>query len=172
MVIVERVPQAITDHAVDEFQVAHLLAGPQMRDMRSKRNRPQARAADLVDAPGAAFDRKTGNDMCLTRRVLTLTRSQDVAEDGLFDFGFLDACARHHFGNHRCSELVSRCVGKSAVKAADGCSCRRNDHHIGHAGVLSLCLLAAKSVFAALDQRGKVPKGQKQGFRWSYLRQN
>jgi hypothetical protein len=42
---------------------------------------PQARAADLVDAPGRAFLRQAGVDMRLARRVLALAGGQHLADD-------------------------------------------------------------------------------------------
>jgi hypothetical protein len=38
VVAVEGVPQAVADHRVDEFHVAHLVAGAQMRGMGAQRH--------------------------------------------------------------------------------------------------------------------------------------
>jgi len=98
VVAVEGIPQAVFDHAVDQFQVAHLLTGAHMRHVGAERHafltagdddsgvaeldvlgasgdRAQARAADLVDTPGRALNRQAGIDMRLAGRVLALTGS-------------------------------------------------------------------------------------------------
>ena len=46
-------------------------------------DRAQARTADLIDVPGCSLDGQPRVDMRLTRRVLPLARSQDLAKDGL-----------------------------------------------------------------------------------------
>ena len=51
----------------------------------AERHRAQARAADLVDAPGGALLRQAGVDVRLARRVLPLARGQHLAEDRLGD---------------------------------------------------------------------------------------
>ena len=85
VIAVEGVPQAVLDHRVDHLEVAHLHAVAQMLAVRrqrhrflaaggddlgiaigdllqAERHRAQARAAELVDAPGRAFDRDAGVD--------------------------------------------------------------------------------------------------------------
>ena len=97
VIAVEGVPQAVLDHGVDHLEVAHLHAAAQMRAVRrhahrflaagdddlgiavedrliAERDRAQARAAELVDAPGRALDRDAGIDRGLARRVLALAR--------------------------------------------------------------------------------------------------
>ena len=108
VVAVEGVPQAVLDHGVDHLEVAHLHAVAQMRAVRrlahgflaaghhdlgiavedglvAERDRAQARAAELVDAPGRALDRDAGGDRGLARRVLALAGGQDLAQDDLGD---------------------------------------------------------------------------------------
>ena len=95
VVIVEGIPKAITDHAIDIFDITHFSATAQMGHMRgkghvflttsrhdvcvtqldmlrSKRHGTQAGSTDLIDAPGSSFDRKTRIDMGLARWVLAL----------------------------------------------------------------------------------------------------
>jgi hypothetical protein len=102
VVAVEGVPQTVADHRVDVFHVAHLLAlragrgmgahrhvfltaghddvGVAQHDvLRAQRHGAQARAADLVDAPGRAFLGQARVDMRLARRVLALRGGQDLA---------------------------------------------------------------------------------------------
>ncbi len=106
VIAVEGIPEAVLDHRVDELDVAHLVAVAQVRHVRARvmfswppattivgvakldllgaeRHGAQARAADLVDAPGGAFDRKAGIDGRLAGRVLTLAGGQHLAEDRL-----------------------------------------------------------------------------------------
>ena len=59
----------------------------------AERDRAQAGAAELVDAPGRAFDRDAGGDRGLAGRVLALTGGQDLAHDDLGDLAALDAGA-------------------------------------------------------------------------------
>ena len=70
-------PELILTSSRDDLGVAEEdVLGPQ-------RHRPQARAADLVEAPGRAFLRQAGEDVRLPGRVLTLVGGEDLAEDGL-----------------------------------------------------------------------------------------
>src|SRR5256885_2217752 len=85
VVAVEGVPQAVLDHGVDQFEATHLYAAAQILRVRghapgfpaagdddfgiaaeqrliAQRDCAQARAAELVDAPGRAFHRDAGGD--------------------------------------------------------------------------------------------------------------
>jgi len=113
---VEGVPKAILDHAVNELQIAHfgssahvsymgrqrhrLLTarndgvGITAADMQhGQRHRAQPRTADLVDAESSLVSRNARVHRRLARRVLTLARSEDLAEDDLVDLlrGYLGA---------------------------------------------------------------------------------
>ena len=57
----------------------------------AERDRAQAGAAELVDAPGRAFHRDAGGDRGLAGRVLALRRGQDLAHDDFGDAAGLDA---------------------------------------------------------------------------------
>ncbi len=117
VIAVEGVPQAVLDHGVDEGEVAHLLAVAQVRRVRrlahallaagdddpgvafedllgAQRHRPQARAAELVQAPGRALDRHAGGDGRLARRPLARPRLQHLAQDHLLDLGGVHAGLR------------------------------------------------------------------------------
>ncbi len=86
----------------------------------SERDRTQARAADLVDAPGRRFDRYAGVDGGLTRRVHALRGGQDLPHDDLGDLGGLDLCAPHDFAHDGLAEIVRRHAAQTAVERADG----------------------------------------------------
>jgi hypothetical protein len=99
----KRVPQTVLDHRVDQLHVAHLGAGAQMLAvlrqrhgflaagdddvgvaigdlLQADRDGAQARAADLVQAPGGRLDRNAGGNRGLTGRVLALAGGQHLAE--------------------------------------------------------------------------------------------
>ena len=56
-------------------------------------HRPQPRTADLVDAESSLVSRNARVHRRLARRILTLARSEDLAEDDLVDLlrGYLGA---------------------------------------------------------------------------------
>ena len=104
VVAVEGVPQAILDHGVDELHVAHLGAVAQVGAVRrlahallaagdddvggaerdllgAERDRAQARAAQLVDAPGGRIDRDAGGWRPAARDFVAGARRQDLAHD-------------------------------------------------------------------------------------------
>src|SRR5215468_6331839 len=116
VVAVEGIPQTVLDHGVDQFEAAHLDAAAQVLGVRShahgfltasdddfgiaveqglvaERHGAQARAAELVDAPGGAFDGNAGRDRSLAGRVLALGSGQDLAHDDLRDPTGLDCAA-------------------------------------------------------------------------------
>ena len=113
VIAVEGIDQAVAQHGVDEFDVAHFRAGAQMRGMRrlrhaflaagdddlgvaigdllhAERHRAQARAADLIEAPGRLFLRNAGLHRRLTGGILALARGQDLSKDDLVDFVWRD----------------------------------------------------------------------------------
>ena len=129
MIAVEGIPQAVLDHGVDHLEVAHLHAVAQMRAVRrhahqflaagdddlgvavddlliAERDRAQARAAELVDAPGRALDRDAGCDRGLPRRVLALAGGQDLAQDDFRDLAGLDAGALHRRLDRDLAEIM------------------------------------------------------------------
>ena len=130
VIAVEGVPQAVLDHGVDEVEVAHLGAVAQVRGvlrlahallaagdddgrgarldlLSAERDGAQARAANLVDAPGRAVDRNAGGDRRLAGRVLALAGRQDLAEDDLGDVARLHAGALDGRLDGDLSELVA-----------------------------------------------------------------
>ena len=113
VVAVEGVEQAVLQHGVDELHVAHLGAAAQVRGVLRHRHRflaardddrgvaigdllhaerdgAQARAAELVEAPGGGFLRDAGLHGGLAGRVLALAGGQDLAEDDLVDLAAVD----------------------------------------------------------------------------------
>jgi hypothetical protein len=105
-------------------------------------DRAQARAADLVDAPGGRFDRQSGIDMRLAGRVLALAGGQYLAEDGLGHISRIDPGALQSGLDGGRAQVVRGRVGEGSVEAADGCTRRRGDDDVGrgagHGGPFSV----------------------------------
>ena len=156
VVAVERVPQAVLDHGVDELEIAHLLAGAQVGGVRrlahallaagdhdpavalpdrlkAERHRAQARAAQLVDAPGRHLDRDAGVDRGLARRVLALAGGQDLAHHHLGHLGRLDPAALERGADRDLAEIVRRHARERAVEAADRRPRGTGNDDLGHA---------------------------------------
>ena len=116
VVAVERVPQPVLQHRVDEFQAAHLGAVAQMRGVRRQAHAfhaaggddgalagadllrgqgdgAQAGAAHLVDAERGLGVRQAGGARGLAGRVLALAGGQHLAEDQFVHVGGVDAGA-------------------------------------------------------------------------------
>ena len=110
----ERVPQPVLQHGVDELDAAHLGAGAQIARraarahalhaagdddgafagadlLRAERDRAQAGAADLVDAEGGLGIGHAGGAGGLAGRVLALAGGEHLAEDHLVHVAGVDA---------------------------------------------------------------------------------
>ena len=79
----------------------------------AERDRAQARAAELVHAPGRALDRDAGRDRGLARRVLALTGGQDLAHDDLGDPAAFDAGALQRLLDRDLAKLMGRQTGEA-----------------------------------------------------------
>src|SRR6056297_2858153 len=100
--------------------------------LRVKRHGPQARTADLVDAPGCALDGQTGVDMRLARRVLALRGGQHLSEDGFRNFALFDPGAFHHRLKDGGAKIMGRGIGECATERAHSRAGRGCDYYIGH----------------------------------------
>ena len=100
--------------------------------LRAKRDRPQARAADLVQTPGGGFDRQAGADMRLAGRVLALGRGQHLAKNGFGHLGLVDAGAGNEAFENGGAQFMGGGVGERAKEAADRGAARRYDHYVRH----------------------------------------
>src|SRR2546429_273092 len=85
----------------------------------AERDRAQAGAAELVDAPGRAFYRNTGGDRGLAGRVLALGCGQNLAHDDFGDAAGLDARALQRGLDGDGAEVMGRGGGERAVETAD-----------------------------------------------------
>src|SRR5690606_17890711 len=142
VVAVEGIPQPVADHRVDEAEIAHLVAGAQIGRMRrlahaflaasdhdaavavhdrlpAKRDRAQARAAELVDAPGRHFHRQAGIDRGLTGRILALRGRKDLAHDHFADVTGSHAGALQRALDPDLPEIMGRHAAERTVERAD-----------------------------------------------------
>ena len=62
----------------------------QLDMLGSQSNSAQARTTDLIDRPGRGFLGEAGVDMGLAGGVLPLCRGQNLTQNGLGNFGFVD----------------------------------------------------------------------------------
>ena len=108
MITVECIHQAVLQHGIDEFDVAHLRAATHMRQMRRHRHgfhaagdddlriavgdllqaeshRPQARTAKLIHAPRRLVLRNAGSHGSLPRGILPLAAGQHLTQDDFVD---------------------------------------------------------------------------------------
>ena len=142
VVAVEGVPQAVLDHGIDHLQAAHLGAVAQMGAVRrhahgflaardhdlgiavedrlvAERDGAQARAAQLVDAPGRAFHRDAGGDRGLARGILSLAGGQDLPDDHLGDLLRVDPGAIEGGLDRDLSQLMGRQVRERPIEGSD-----------------------------------------------------
>ena len=174
MIAVEGIPQPVLDHGVDHLERAHLHAVAQMLGVRrhahgllaagdhdlavavqdrliAERDRAQARTAQLVDAPGGAFDRNAGGDRGLPRRVLALTGGQDLPHDDFGDAAAFDAGALQRRLNRDLAELMRRQIGEGPVEGADRRAGGADDDDVVlHPKLLLRSLAARKARYLAL----------------------
>ena len=70
--------------------------------------------------------------MGLTCRVLPLSGGQNLAQNGLRDLGFVDACALYHGFQHSTAQIMGGRIGECAAKTADGGTRGGCNYNIGH----------------------------------------
>jgi hypothetical protein len=102
-------------------------------------NRPQARAAQLVDRPCRDFDRNAGRDRGLPCRILPLAGSEDLAHDDLGDPGRLHARASECSLDGEAAQLVGRQIAECAIEGADRRAGRPNDDDVVFHDLFLLC---------------------------------
>ena len=155
VIAVEGIPQPIPDHGVDQVEIAHLLALPQIgrvlglahaflpardHDLALARadllggqcHGAQARAAHLVDAErrlAVGNARRMGG---LAGRVLPLAGRQHLAEDDLIDLARLQPGARNRLLDRGGAEDMCGHGAERAVETADRRTRRGNDDDVFH----------------------------------------
>ncbi len=98
--------------------------------LHADRHRPQAGAAELVQAPGRLLLRHARLHRRLTRRILPFGRAEDLAEDHFVDFVGLDLGTFERALDGDGAELMSRQGAERAVEAADRRARRRDDDDV------------------------------------------
>ncbi len=143
VVIVERIPQAIADHGVDDLRVTHAQAGAGAGHdvvgqahvllaagddhlgvaatdrLGTQVQGLEARAADLVQGHGRHGEGQAGLDRGLARRVLPGACGQHLAHDHFVDFSRVQAGLRQQLADHRSAQLDGGHIGERALEAAD-----------------------------------------------------
>jgi len=144
VVLVVDVPQAIDDHGVGHFPIAHALAiAAAVQDVRAgahvflttgdddlavapshglggQHHRFQARAAHRVDGQCGGFFGQTGLHHRLAGGVLTHTRGQDLAQDHFTNGVHWQACARQEAFDDDAAEFGGGRFGQRAAELAHG----------------------------------------------------
>src|SRR5690606_13667699 len=146
MVSKEGIQETVAQERIDHGMVAHLHAPAEIGTMRRKghgfltagdddvsiaakdllhanRDRPQARAAKLIEIPGRAVMRDTCRHCRLSRRILALPCRQYLSEDHFSDFVCRHASAFQCTANGHGTKFVSRHLRKRAIERTDRCSC-------------------------------------------------
>src|SRR5208282_5045276 len=93
-------------------------------------DRPQARTAELVDAPGRNFDRDAGIDRGLAGRALALAGLKDLPQDHFGDAGRLDAGAIDRRLYRDLSEFVGRHGAECPIERANRRAYRANNDNV------------------------------------------
>src|SRR5271165_4800853 len=157
VIAVERVPEPIAYHRVDELGIAHLHAVAQVDAVRrlahalltagdddlgitvadrliAERHGAQSRTAELVDAIGGHLIGDAGGDRGLAGRVLALAGGEDLAHDHLANFFRLDIGAPKRLDDRDLAELVRRQTAEPTVESPNGGAGSARNHDIGHRG--------------------------------------
>ncbi len=102
-----------------------------MNLLGAERHRAQARAAELVHAPGRRIDGDTGVDRGLPRRVLTGAGRKDLSQDHFGHFARLDARALQGRLDGDFAQFMRWEAGQRAVESADRRAGSTGDHDGG-----------------------------------------
>src|SRR3546814_8052616 len=96
------------------------------------RHGAQAGTAELVDLVGGALIGDTRLDGRLAGWVLALTGGEDLAEDGLVDFGRLDLGALQRLFDRQRAELRGSQAGQASIEGPDRSAGRACNYALGH----------------------------------------
>src|SRR5205807_7544984 len=96
----------------------------------AERDGAQARAAQLVDAPGRGLDRDAGPDRGLAGRILALPGAQDLAQDDLGDLAALDPGPLQRGLDGDPAKIVRRQIGERPIECADWRTRRADDDDV------------------------------------------
>ena len=153
---VERAPQAVVDHRVDDRVVAHAVAGARAgEDVRRTRHRlhaagdddlgvarrdhlvgevdrVDARQADLVDGHRGHAHRDARVDRGLARGDLALAGLEHLAHEDVVDLLRADAGPLERGLDGNATEVHRGEVGERSRQLPDRRACRSDDHRAGH----------------------------------------
>jgi hypothetical protein len=156
VILVVDVPQAVDDHGVDQFGVAHaetvaravqhVRRGAHVFHAASNDNvgiaafdclRGQVRgleaaAAHLADDKRRHHIGQAGLDDCLARRVLAVAGGEHLAQDDFVDAGRIEPDLRQQVLDDVCAKFGCRNFCQRATKFADGRAAGSNDYDIFH----------------------------------------
>lgn len=156
VVVVEGVPQAVLDHAVDQLRMAHAQAGAGAGHdvgrqahvllaagddhlgvaaadrLGAQVQGLEAGAADLVQGHGRHADRQAGLDRRLARRVLPGPGGEHLAEDHFVDLAGIETGLFEQAADHRGAQLGGGNAGQRALEAADGGTGSGDDDDVLH----------------------------------------
>ena len=162
VVIIEDVGEAVDDHRIGEFDLAHLRAVAQMRGVSRERHAllaagdddpgvarldllggerhgAQTRSANLVNAESGRALGNASLDGGLAGGVLPVAGGQHLTEDHFADLVGGDARARKGRLDDGRAEVVGGDAAESSVERSDGGARRGNDHDIGrHVDLLKI----------------------------------
>ena len=161
MIAMERVPQPVLEHRVDEFQSAHFGAVAQMRGMGGQAHTlhpargddgafagadllgaqsdgAEAGAADLVDAEGGVGVRHAGGAGRLPGRILSATGGQNLAKYHLVHLPAFDPGAGESGAQGDGTQFMRGKGAECAVEAADRCPRGGDDDDVVHDGALPM----------------------------------
>ena len=162
MVVVERVPQAVINHGIDQSGIAHAESVARIRQymcrrahillstgdddvritasdgLRREHHGFQPRAAHFIDGHGRNGVRQTGFNHGLARRVLPSTGGQNLPQNHFVYRLRRHARLRHQRLNHRCAQFRRRDFGQRATKFTDGRAFGRDNDNWFHLFLTSL----------------------------------
>ena len=179
VIAIEDIDQAVAQHRVDEFEVAHFDAGAQIGAvlglrhallaagdddlgvavgdlLQAERDGAQARAANLIEAAGGLLLRHAGLHRRLASRILALPRRQHLTEDDLVDVGGIDLGALERRLDGGRAKLVRGRCGEGSVERSDSRTRRAHDYNIRTLGILHESSRAGRYV---PGRRGKLQYG-------------
>ncbi|MNZ92263.1 hypothetical protein D3C78_1112830 [compost metagenome] len=160
VVVVEGIPQAVGDHAVDQLAVAHALPGSRRRHhvggqahvllasgdhhlgitatdgLGRQVQGLEARTADFVQGQRRHTVGQAGLDRGLAGRVLPGAGGEYLAENHLIDLCRVQPGLLQQALDHGSAQVYRRHVGQGTLEAADGGAGCGDDDHIVHLVVL------------------------------------
>jgi hypothetical protein len=156
VVIVERIPQTVADHRVDDLRVAHAQTGACARHhivgqahvflaagndhlgvaatnrLRTQMQGFQARAANLVQGQRRHGERQAGLDRRLTRRVLASAGGQHLAHDHFINLRTVQTGLFQQLADHRRAQINGGHAGQRTLETADRGTRGGNNYDVLH----------------------------------------